>query len=68
MAYDELSQVMESYTIDQRIISNIFDRISEEFEGAYLLDLDEGQHKQSHTAAFSVPLQCLFSASSVPFP
>ena len=42
-AYDELSLSFESTTIklDDRILSNIFDRISEEFEGGYLLDLGD---------------------------
>ena len=42
-AYDELSLSFESTTIklDDRILSNIFERISEEFEGGYLLDLGD---------------------------
>jgi Fanconi anemia group D2 protein len=42
LAYDELSQALEELVVDQRIVSNIFDKVSEEFEGSYLLDLDEG--------------------------
>lgn len=52
-AYDELSLAFEhsqssssSGKIDERILNNIFERVSEDFEGGYLLDLGDDAELQ----------------------